>query len=79
MIDTTHNDKHSEAEAIGKNFTKIAKLTYGKNGLLTFLDDLFLDLTEIEKQRNFNFYFALKKQILSLERKNTQFDSVEQP
>ena len=44
MIETTQNDKQSEAESIGKSFAKIAKLSYGKNGLLTFLNDLFFNL-----------------------------------
>jgi len=48
-MDTSHSEKHNEAEAIVNNYAKIAKLTYGKNGLLTFLSDLFLDLSEREK------------------------------
>jgi hypothetical protein len=52
-------EKKKELEAISTNYNKIAKLTYGKNGLITFLDHLFFNISELDKSK-FNYYFALK-------------------
>jgi len=61
------NDKKRETEAISSSYNKIAKLTYGKNGLVTFLDHLFLNFSDGDKAK-FNYYFALKNQISSIEK-----------
>jgi len=53
------NEKKREADAISSSYNKIAKLTYGQNGLVTFLDHLFLNFSEGDKTK-FNYYFALK-------------------
>ena len=61
------NEKKRETEAISSSYNKIAKLTYGKNGLVTFLDHLFLNLSDGDKAK-FSYYFALKNQISSIEK-----------
>ena len=38
-------------------------LMYGKKGLLNFLDNLFVDLNEKDKQK-INFYFTIRNNIL---------------
>ena len=68
---TTEN---KENDKIATNYNKIAKLTYGKNGLVTFLDHLFLDISDDNKSK-FNFYFALKIQINQLENAAKKPDS----
>ncbi len=61
------SEKKNEIDAISNSFNKIAKLTYGKNGLVTFLDHLFLNFSDGDKTK-FNYYFALKNQISSIEK-----------
>lgn len=61
------DEKKRETEAISFSYNKIAKLTYGKNGLVTFLDNLFLNFSDGDKTK-FNYYFALKNQISSIEK-----------
>ncbi len=61
------SEKKNEIDAISNSFNKITKLTYGKNGLVTFLDHLFLNFSDGDKTK-FNYYFALKNQISSIEK-----------
>lgn len=42
-------EKQSDTWSIGHSYNKITKLTYGRNGLLTFLSDLFMVLDEKDK------------------------------
>ncbi len=51
---------------ITKQFSKIRKMIYGKNGLITFLHRLFLSTTTNDRAQ-FNFYFALKRHLESLD------------
>jgi hypothetical protein len=53
-------------DGIRQSYKKIAKLTYGTNGLVTFLRRLFLNATDNDKN-HFNYYFALKSHINNLE------------
>jgi len=46
-------------------------MAYGKNGILAFLNRLFF-CTNSADRKQFNYYFALKKQITYLE--ETDFD-----
>lgn len=71
LAEVVNSEKKKETDAISNSYNKIAKLTYGKNGLVTFLDHLFLNFSEGDKSK-FNYYFALKNQISSIEK---QFDN----
>ena len=66
LAEVVNSEKKKETDAISNSYNKIAKLTYGKNGLVTFLDHLFLNFSEGDKSK-FNYYFALKNQINTIE------------
>lgn len=75
LADVVNSEKKKEQDAISSSYNKITKLTYGKNGLITFLDHLFFNINEGDKQK-FNYYFALKNQINSIEKQFEQVDAV---
>jgi hypothetical protein len=57
--------------SIRDHYHQIQKIAYGKNGFLAFLNRLFI-CTNSADRKQFNYYFALKKQITYLE--ETDFD-----
>ena len=44
------------------------KLAYGKGGLIAFLERIFRGTGIAERQQDFNYYFALKAQLLEMEK-----------